>query len=193
MKITYDSLVEKAVDCLAKENNASAEDIEIYRFGVEVTLLKTMHWLSDILIALCMKKLPEFIIIIGIFCAFRKNTGGYHAKTRTGCYVFSCMAVALALAATEVEITLPYLCICSVCQLAILIFISPVKNENRPMDKEEISCFRKRLYILIAIYIIAFIITAVLGYFPLLHLYVIGLTLTTILTLLGKIQEKKFF
>lgn len=193
MKITYDFLVEKAVNCLAKENDASAEDMEIYRFGVEVTLLKTMHWLSDILIAVCMKKLPEFIIIIGIFCAFRRNTGGYHAKTRLGCYVFSCMSVALALAAAELQTTLPCLCICSLCQLVILIFISPVKNENRPMDKEEISCFRKRLYILIAIYIIAFMITAVLGYFSLLHLYVIGLTLTTILTLLGKIQEKKFF
>ena len=98
MKITYDYLVEKAVNCLVKENTASPEDVDIYRFGVEVTFLKIMHLFSDFLIAVCMKKVPEFLMIFGIFCAFRRNTGGYHAKTRVGCYVFSCLAVAAALA-----------------------------------------------------------------------------------------------
>lgn len=47
MKITYDYLVEKAVNCLVKENTASPEDVEIYRFGVEVTFLKIMQGLSS--------------------------------------------------------------------------------------------------------------------------------------------------
>lgn len=185
MKI-YDFFVEKWVSYLAKENNASAEDIEIYRFGVEVTLLKTMHWLSDILIAVSMKKLPEFIIVIGVFCAFRRNTGGYHAKTRIGCYLFSCLAVVAALAATEAEMTLPYMCGISVCELITLMLISPIKNENRPMDDEEISYFRKRLYILAIIYVTAFFFTVRLGYFRLVWLYTIGLTLVTLLAALGK-------
>ena len=191
MKITYDYLVEKAVNCLMKENTASPEDVEIYRFGVEVTFLKIMHLFSDFLIAVCMKKVPEFLIIFGIFCAFRRNTGGYHAKTRVGCYVFSCLAVAAALAATEAEVSLLYICMISLCEVVILILISPVENENRPLDEEEISCFKKRLYILTAIYFTALIITIKMGYFQLLWLFTIGLSLTTILTLLGKFQEER--
>ncbi len=191
MKITYDYLVEKAVNCLVKENTASPEDVEIYRFGVEVTFLKTMHLFSDFLIAVCMKKVPEFLIIFGIFCAFRRNTGGYHAKTRVGCYVFSCLAVAAALEATEAEVRLLYICMISLCEAVILILISPVENENRPLDEEEISCFKKRLYILTAIYFTALIITIKMGYFQLLWLFTIGLSLTTILTLLGKFQEER--
>lgn len=182
--------MEKAVNCLVKENTASPEDAEIYRFGVEVTLLKTMHLLSDLLIAVCMGKVPEFIIIFGIFCAFRRNTGGYHAKTRLGCYVFSCLAVIAALAAAEAEVRLLYMCIISLCEVVILILISPAENENRPLDEEEISCFKKRLYVLTAIYTTALIITIKMGYFQLLWLFTIGLSLTTILTLLGKLQEK---
>lgn len=186
MKTAFDHLVDKAVDRLVKENNANTEEAEIYRFGVEVTFLKALHWVSDLLIAVCLGKVPEFIVIFGVFCAFRRNTGGYHAKTRIGCYLFSCLAVVATLAATEAEMTLPYMCGISVCELITLMLISPIKNENRPMDDEEISYFRKRLYILAIIYVTAFFFTVRLGYFRLVWLYTIGLTLVTLLAALGK-------
>ena len=189
MKLTFDSLIGKAVQCFLSENIANADEEEIYRFGLEVTLLKALHLISYFGIAVCMKKIPEFIIIFGIFCAFRRNTGGFHAKTRMGCYLFSCLMVTVSLAVTGGEIHLAYICGLSLCELMVLWFITPVKNENRPMDEEEISCFRKRLYIIIAIYVSVFLVTAKLGYFYLVYLYSIGLTLTTVLTVFGKIQE----
>lgn len=189
MKIAYEYLVDKVVGSLLKENNADVEEAEIYRFGVEVTLLKTWHVVSYFGIAACMRKIPEFIIIFGIFCAFRRNTGGFHAKTRMGCYLFSCLMVMASLAVTEGEINLSYMCGLSICELVILWFISPVKNENRPMDEEEIFHFRKRLYIISAIFTAVFIFTANLGYFYLVYLYTIALTLSTVLTVFGKMQE----
>lgn len=189
MKLNYDSLINKAVNCFMKENIASVDEAEIYRFGIEVTLLKTWHFVSYFGIAVCMRKISEFIIIFGIFCAFRRNTGGFHAKTRMGCYLFSCLMVMASLVVTEGEINLAYMCVLSICELVILGFISPVKNENRPMDEEEIFHFRKRLYIISAIFAAVFIITANLGYFYLVYLYTIGLTLTTVLTVFGKMQE----
>ncbi len=89
------------------------------------------------------------------------------------------------------EVRLLYICMISLCEAVILMLISPVENENRPLDEEEISCFKKRLYILTAIYFTALIITIKMGYFQLLWLFTIGLSLTTILTLLGKFQEER--
>lgn len=189
MRRICDSLIGKAVDCFLKESIADTDEAEFYQFGLEITLLKTIHFISYVGIAACMKKIPEFIIIFGIFCVFRRNTGGFHAKTRMGCYLFSCLAVIVSLAVTEGEISMVFLYGLSLCDLMVLCFISPVRNENRPMDEEEIFCFRKRLYRITVIYAAVFFFTAEMGYHNLVCLYSIGLTLTTVLTMLGKIQE----
>ena len=39
------------------------------------------------------------------YFAFRKNTGGFHARTRLGCYLFSCTAVAAALLLAGAELS----------------------------------------------------------------------------------------
>lgn len=48
-------------------------------------------------IAFLMNRATECVIILAIFCLFRQNAGGYHAKTRVGCYVFSCAMIIVAL------------------------------------------------------------------------------------------------
>ncbi|MCM1256319.1 MAG: accessory gene regulator B family protein [Roseburia sp.] len=191
MKFTYDYLVEKAVDSLVKENAASREEAEVYRFGVEVTLLKVLHLISYFAIALCMRQVLEFIIIFSIFCAFRRNTGGYHAKTRMGCYLFSCIVIAVMLTVSRGEMSLMHMAGLSICDLTVLVFISPVKNENRPLDEEEISYFRRRLFVLGVLFVLVFVITAWLEYLQLVWLYTIGLTLVTLLAVLGKIYNER--
>lgn len=188
MKLTYDYLVEKAVDSLVKENAASTEEAEVYRFGVEVTLLKAMHLISYFIIALCMKQVFEFVIIFAIFCAFRRNTGGYHAKTRMGCYLFSCIVIVVMLTIARGGMSPVHMAELSLCDIIIMRFISPVKNENRPLDEEEISCFRRRLFVLDVLFVLVFAITAKLGYFRLVWLFTIGVTLVTSLAVLGKIN-----
>lgn len=138
-----------------------------------------------------MRRVPEFIVIFSIFCAFRRNVGGFHAKTRTGCYLFSCSVIVMALAAAGNEIDPIFLYGLTFCELMLLLFVFPVKNENRPLDEEEIVCFRKRLFILILLYMAAFVLTAWARWFRLIQLYAIGLTLAASLALLGKIQERR--
>ena len=190
MKSKYDYLLDKVTDSLLRQNSISMEEAEVYRFGVEVTILKALHLLSYFTIALCMKRVPEFIIIFGIFYAFRQNVGGYHAKTRMACYLFSCTAIAISLAVAGQEMNPIFMGGLAVCELLILVLLCPVKNENRPMDEEEISYFRNRLYKLVALYIVVFAVTGLLKIHWLLWLYTIGLTLATILAVLGKMQEK---
>ena len=189
MKSTYDYLVDKVTNSLLKENAADADEAEIYRFGIEITILKSLHFLSYLVIAACMRKVLEFIIIFGVFYAFRRNVGGFHAKTRMGCYIFSCAAIAIALAAVGKETYPIFMGILALSELIVLVFIFPIRNENRPLDEEEISCFKKRLYMLIVLFVAVFTITEEMGCFCLVQLYTIGLTLATSLAVLGKIQE----
>lgn len=69
------------------------EDIEIYQFGLECMLLKLVHITSYLLIGICMREFFSLLVSGSILIPLRRKAGGYHAKTRIGCYLFSCCVV----------------------------------------------------------------------------------------------------
>lgn len=189
MKTVTEILVEKILGNLIESNSIDVADVEIYKFGIETTLLKALHYTSYFLMALYMNKVFEFTIIFTVFYIFRRNTGGYHARTRIGCYLFSCVAIFLSFFATELNFNWRGATIISVLDIIILLALSPVQNSNRNLDIEEISCFKHRIRILSVIFFVVYIITIELraGYY--IALYTIGLTMDTLLTILGKLQS----
>ena len=100
----YRNLIDKIAYRLVADNSIDFADVEAYKFGLDVTILKVFHYISYIAIALCMKKYLEFVIIFAVLYAFRRNTGGFHAKTKVGCYLFSCAVIFLSLLATGIWI-----------------------------------------------------------------------------------------
>lgn len=191
MKSVSEALVDRILDKLIENNSIDAADAEVYKFGVETILLKALHYTSYFVIALCMNKFLEFAIIFAVFYIFRRNTGGYHAQTRIGCYLFSCAVIFLSLFATELSFSWQGAAIISILDIIILLILSPVQNSNRNLDTEEIVYFRHRLRILSVIFFVVYIgtIGLKLGYF--ITLYTIGVTMDTLLTILGKLQSIK--
>lgn len=187
----YRNLIDKITYGLVANSTINSADVEAYKFGLEVTILKAFHYVSYIAIALCMKKLIEFAIIFAVLYAFRSNTGGFHAKTRIGCYLFSCAVIFLSLFATDLSFSWRGAAIISILDIIVLLVLSPVQNSNRNLDKEDIIYFRHRLRILSMIFLVIFAasIGVKAGYLTLLH--TIGLTMDTLLTILGKIQSIK--
>ncbi|MDE5830137.1 MAG: accessory gene regulator B family protein, partial [Clostridia bacterium] len=161
----------------------------VYKFGVETTLLKALHYTSYFVIALCMNKFLEFIIIFAVFYIFRRNTGGYHAQTRIGCYLFSCAVIFLSLFATGLTFSWWVAAMISILDIVVLLILSPVRNSNRNLDMDEIACFRHRLRILSVIFAVVYIATIILGAEYFTELFTIGLTLDTVLTILGTMQS----
>ena len=139
VKNAYDSMADRFAKYLTEEDCICAEEADAYRFGIEVTFLKLVHIASYLLIAVCMKRVLEFIVIFGIFYAFRKNTGGFHARTRLGCYLFSCTAIAAALLLAGAELSGKITMGLTAACLIVLFCISPVRHENRSLEEEEIS------------------------------------------------------
>lgn len=188
MTNTFGKLVNKIAGQLIKGGVIDANDAADYKFGIEVTLLKTVHFFSYLVIALCMKKMPEFIIMFLVFSVFRKNTGGFHARTRTGCYFFSCGVIMLFLLLTG-EAIRPYpMYGLILLEIVILLSAAPVKNRNRNLDHEEIRCFRRRLFRLSGVFLILCVITEAMGWHYIVWLYTVGLSMNTFLTVSGKIQ-----
>ena len=191
MKTLYDQIIDKIMCNIIESKLISAEDADAYRFGTEVTLLKSMHFVSYLVMAVYMKKIFEFFVIFAVFIMFWRNTGGFHAQTRIGCFLFSCTMVFLSLFATELYISWWGAATLSILDIIVLLKLSPIQNCNRSLDLEDIVCFRHRLRILSAIFSVIYIATLELGSGYLVTLYTIGLTMDTLLTILGKLQSIK--
>lgn len=187
----YRNLIDKITYGLVADNSIASKDLEAYKFGLEVTILKAFHYVSYIAIALCMKKFLEFVIIFAVLYAFRRNTGGYHAQTRIGCYLFSCTVIFLSLFATGISFSWWGAAIISILDIIILLILSPVQNSNRNLDTEDIEYFRHRLRILSVIFFVVYIATIGLKAEYFITLYTIGLTMVTFLTILGKLKSIK--
>lgn len=187
----YRNLIDKIIYGLVADSTINSADVEAYKFGLEITILKAFHYVSYIAIALCMNKLLEFAVIFVVFYIFRRNTGGYHAQTRIGCYLFSCVVIFLSLFTTEISFSWQGAAIISILDIFILLILSPVQNSNRNLDTEDIEYFRHRLRILSVIFYVVYIATIGLKAEYFITLYTIGLTMDTFLTILGKLQSIK--
>ena len=190
-KANSDHWTDRVLDALLANGAINDFEAEAYRFGIETLILKTVHVISYILIAAAMGKVQEFLIIFGVLCIFRRNTGGFHASTRLGCYFFSCAIMGLSLLLCDVPVMLWQMHIMVLLLLLVMNGCAPVRNRNRRMDDDEVVCFKRRLKKESVIFFLIYIVCVTLGGSYLAYLMVVGIFTNTLLMTLGKVQSGK--
>lgn len=169
----------------------SASETEAYRFGMEMLVLKTVHVISYVFIALALGKVQEFFIVFVVLCIFRRNTGGFHASTRLGCYIFSCTAIGISLLLCDAPIKMWQMHVMVLLLLLVMNGCAPVRSRNRRMDDDEAACFKRRLRRESIIFFMIYVVCVVLAGSYLACLLGIGIFTNTLLMALGKVQSGK--
>ncbi len=163
-------MTDRILNQMLKLHIIDAEEEEIYRFGLEGLRLKFLHYTSYLLIAVFSHALVQVLVFLVAFLLLRKSAGGYHARTKAGCYIISCLTVAVAIFCMKTfpvrEGTIPLEILFGV--LMILSFfmiwwIAPLGNRNRDLDAEETVYFRMRARIILAGEIICALLLATMG------------------------------
>lgn len=190
-KSKVNSWIDRVINILLADGVISDPDAEAYRFGIETLILKAVHVMTYLLIAAALGKVREFLIIFGVLCIFRRNTGGFHADTRLGCYFFSCIVIGMSLLLCNVPIMPWQMHIMAVLLLLIMNSCEPVRNRNRRMDDEEAACFKRRLKRESVFFSLIYIMCIAFGGSYLACLLVIGIFTNTLLMVLGKLQSEK--
>lgn len=186
-------MTDRLLNQLIKWNIIDSEDEEIYRFGLEGILLKLIHYFSYFLIALLLHEWMRFLIFFSAFLLLRKNAGGYHAKTKSGCYVSSCFTVlCMVLSIKEaagLNEVIPVAGILMVLADMVIFALTPLGNRNRILEQEEIVAFRRRSYTFLMlenVFAILLVVTGMKGYaFPV----VLAIICEAVLLLLEKMRE----
>lgn len=172
---------------LKKVINVDEEDV--YRFGLECLLLEVIHYSSYIVISFILKMTIPMLVSAMVLIPLRRKSGGYHARTRVRCYLFSCTIVAVVCLLNKIIFPLWLSIITLLLSNVIVVALAPVENENRSFDQTERKKFRKQALIILMMADMAVIISGIADG-VIFQWLLNGVVIAAQLTLFGKLQTK---
>lgn len=175
-----DKLLKNVLSCMRTKGLLDENEEDVYRFGLECLLLEVVHYLSYIVIGFAMRMIMPMIVTAMVLIPLRRKSGGFHARTRSGCYLFSC-SIVVAVCLLD-KIIFP-LWLCTITTFA------PIENENRTLDQEEQKKFRKQALIILVLADMAIIISHKI-HIEVCQWLLNGMIVAALLNLCGKIQTK---
>ena len=187
-------MTERIICQLIRYDIIDRKDEEIYRFGLEVLFLKCFHYISYLFIAFLCGELLRFLLFFVVFSLLRKNAGGYHAKTRTGCYIASCFTILLVVISLKyiemkgivLALAVAFLILAD----GIIIGLAPLENKNRKLDNAEKGYFRKKSVLILMLENILFILLLIMNINEIVLPIVAAVVCQAGLLLIHKVMQK---
>ena len=126
---------------LVKHKIISEELEEIYIYGVEITISSIIGFIISAVIGLLFNAFIQTMIYYAVFVILRSMTGGYHASSYFKCnFIFSLITIFVIVfskAASEVHTTVGTLTMLFLSAAAIFIWLAPIENPNKPIEKKK--------------------------------------------------------
>lgn len=125
--------------------NDSDEEKEYYRYGIEITISSLLNIILIIGIGIIFRNVFESIIFLSFFMLIRQFTGGYHADTYFKCNLSVCISfisVLIMYHSTYEKITISLSVYISILCVAIILFLCPIENVNKPIPKYKRNFFK---------------------------------------------------
>ncbi|MDD6827896.1 MAG: accessory gene regulator B family protein [Oscillospiraceae bacterium] len=129
------------------EHKIITEDmVDIYKYGVEITISSIIGFALVLIIGLIFKSLMQALIFYIVFIILRSFTGGYHASSYLKCnLVFSITAslvIFFSKAATEVQFSTGVINSLFLPALSVFLWLAPIENPNKPIEKKRRIYFK---------------------------------------------------
>lgn len=136
---------EKLTWWLQRNGTISAEDQELYTYGICQLLVDLVDTLSILILALVFGEIVGAVAFLSSFCAMRRYCGGFHANTPCRCYLITIGSAALALWLLHI-VELPITMMLGVVILCGLFVgkMAPVQAPNKELDENECVVYRRR-------------------------------------------------
>ncbi|MDD3338932.1 MAG: accessory gene regulator B family protein [Lachnospiraceae bacterium] len=123
----------------------------IYKYQLQVMFEQFIGFSIMFLLAFFGGKTIDLCIFLVVFIPIRSYAGGYHMDTFRGCLVMSnVLVVGVLYSITYVQRYIPPLVmlLLGICALAIIRWMAPVLNQNRPMSRREKLLCKKRITVI---------------------------------------------
>lgn len=178
----------KLLDTLLKNNIIQDNDKEIYAFAIECACSKAINYSIYIAMAIVLKMQLQMLLMAIAFIPLRRNAGGFHAKTKSGCFILSYSLVIIALVMCKMEIPIIVELIILVLSDVLIIILAPLDNNNKRMDLVEKLYFAKRARAFMLVISVIGVVSIFMNLKVVFNCIVLGVCMETILLVMGKIQ-----
>lgn len=136
-------LSKSIADFLLKKDVVPESEIDIYVYGYEMIILSFIDFCIVASIGSMFEELFAMLTFFAVFVSVRIYTGGYHANTVLRCkLVFTMISLSIIFL---LKLKYPLLLYILILSLFIItcIYLAPVENSNKPLDKSEQMKYRK--------------------------------------------------
>ena len=99
-----DKLAEGLTKYILKQGVVKEEDFAIYKYGFQTGIELLLCVVTSIVIAVCMGKGFECLLLMVSFFSLRGNMDGIHMKHFSSCYLLSCAVIICGLKLSEMMI-----------------------------------------------------------------------------------------
>ncbi|MGC4019951.1 MAG: accessory gene regulator B family protein [Muricomes sp.] len=181
----------KILSFLIRSEVIDEEKTEIYRYGLNIFIKKIIHILLFLVIGFIGGEFWGVFIFLVAYASMREYSGGYHAKSVTGCYcctiiVSICLLILLNIFQrldTYILYTMMLICGYTIWSL------SPQEADNNPLEENEMVDYRKKTHK----YLIGFGCISLAGFF--LNVILKGIScawiIQTVMLLMSEIERQK--
>ncbi|GFI24119.1 accessory gene regulator protein B [Lachnospiraceae bacterium] len=136
-------------DWLISCNVVEQTDKELYNYAVYSILLSLSPLALAIGFGICMGCVRQSVTIILPFVIIRKFSGGYHTKHAWSCLIWSCLLLLLCIIMSFYIKCGLTIALITVGSAVSLICFSPIDNENRVLNQEEHSRYKRITAVLV--------------------------------------------
>lgn len=187
-------LSHKLTVLLCRKMRIEEDETELYELGIEVLVSTGYTSAVIIFIGALLHRTVEALIFLACFITLRNYSGGYHAKTRVGCFVTSIICYLSSVGIVFLTGRLPvralvfFMCIGLMAVLALFYKLAPAENPNKRLTADWKKHNRKMTFIVLFFWIGTGLLGSLAGAVG--AASQIGATLFIVAALLWKVREK---
>lgn len=186
-----ESLAYRIGDDLVRSGVVKEEDVAICVYGINQILVSALNVSSTLIIGMMFGVLLEVAVFMMAYIPLRSFAGGYHAKTPLRCYIFSVIMLII------ISIGMKYLSVAewvyyAVLSAAILVVLalSPVEDQNKPLDETERKVYKKRAAIIAAVELVIGLAFKLFGLDSLFVAMVYSFAVLCFMLVIGAVKNK---
>ncbi len=143
------NLSEHLVKNLVKENIIPAADEELYQYGFTQAAFLLLNIGTTLLIGVILNAFWESVVFLLSYIPLRSYAGGYHAESPKMCYLLSILLTTATLCGIRLIAWNNEACFLTVIGAsAIILFLAPVENHNKPLRPTEKTVYKVRTRII---------------------------------------------
>lgn len=186
----FNRVSEKIVNSFVRNGIVTAEDRELYQYGVKQGLTVALNIATTLVVGLLLNMVWQSALFMLAYIPIRVFAGGYHAKTPLRCYMLSVVMIAVVLLTMQFISFTAFACVSlSVLSALIIVLLSPIEDMNKPLDETETRVYRKRTLAVLVFELLIVIGLITVGLLDIAVCIALALSVLSIMLVAGKAKN----